>query len=324
MKICVVGDGIAGRTLARALKEAGHKVEIFGRRNRTACGVRSCGWGTSGSCIRLLARLIDYPVHLTLRHDSFVILDDRRIKGDLYSVDKPKLLKALYPDVRYETPEMDNYDLMIDATGISRALMPPAQNDKQARNYQLRVRTGVKIYPSFHVIKGGYLWTIPLGENEAHVGGGSAELPDSEIRRLVRERVEEYGGEVICSCHEAIRLSGLILPPMKGKVVAVGESVGTVVPFGGAGIHPSIEAALILAGHIVKGDLLGYHDSLRRRFGWLNGAREIIDSLPQLPVFSLPLSYRALRYQGLRPSMGDLLYIRKKLTEANRKWGEKC
>jgi len=41
MKIAIVGDGIAGRTLTRVLKEAGHKVEIFGRRNRTACGVRS-------------------------------------------------------------------------------------------------------------------------------------------------------------------------------------------------------------------------------------------------------------------------------------------
>jgi len=298
--------------------EAGHKVEIFGRRNRTACGVRSCGWGTSGSCIQLLARLIDYPVRLILRHDSFVILDDRRVKGDLYSVDKPKLLNALYPDVRYDAPNMDNYDLVIDATGISRALMPPAQNDKQARNYQYRVRTGVKIHPSFDVIKGGYLWTIPLGENEAHVGGGSVELPDGQIRRLVRERVEEYGGEVVCSCHEPIRLSGLVLPLMKGKVVAVGESVGTVVPFGGAGIHPSIEAALILAKHIVERDLLGYRDSLWRRFGWLNGARGIIDNLPQLPLFSLPLSYRALRYQGLRPSMGDLLYIRRKLLKVNR------
>jgi len=315
-KIAIIGDGVAGRTLARVLKEAKFDVELFGRKHHNACGIRPCGWGTSGSCIRLLARLIRYPV--TLRHDYFVLLDGRRIRGDLFSIDKPKLLQALYSDVRYDEPDINNCDLLVDATGLSRSLLPLADDDKQARNYQYRVRTGMPLYPSFTLVRGGYLWTIPLGENEAHIGGGSTELPNGEIKRLVQERVQQYRGEVICGCYEPIRLSGLLAPALSHRLVGVGESVGTVVPFGGGGIHPSIEGALILAKHIVKGSLEGYTRAMRAKFGWLRRSRGIIEGLPEVSLLSLPLAYRALRYQGLRPTTGDLIYIRRKLMEANR------
>jgi len=125
---------------------------------------------------------------------------------------------------------------------------------------------------------------------------------------------------IVCSCSESIRLSGPIFPVVSGKVITVGESAGLVVAFGAAGIHTAFESAIILADHIYEGDITGYDKAMRRRFGWLRGIRKIWDSVEkgQVALLSLGASYRALRYQGLKPTLMDLLYIRKALIEANQ------
>jgi len=316
-KIGIIGDGVAGRTLAHVLNRTGVEVELFGRKHWNACGIRGCGWGTSGFCIDTLVKMGLYPGEFILRHDRFIELDGRRVKGNLYAINKPRLLHELYADVKYDKPDIDNYDLVVDATGLSRELLPPAPDDKLARNYQYRAVTRDRVFPAFDVIRDGYLWTIPLGDREAHIGGGSTSLALGEIKRLVEDRIEKYRGEVICGCCEPIRLSGLILPVMNDRVVAVGESAGVVVPFGGGGIHSSIEAALMLAQSIVNNNIDEYNRAMKTKFGWLRGARKIIDNLSCVSLFSLPIAYRTLTYQGMKPNISDLLYIRKRLMEVN-------
>jgi len=317
-KIAIIGDGVAGRTLARVLNQTGLEVKLFGRRHRNACGIRGCGWGTSVFCIDTLVKMGLYPGEFILRHDRFIELDGRRVKGNLCAIDKPKLLEALAGNVRYDKPDIGDYDLVVDASGLSRQLLPPAPDDKLARNYQYRCVTRDKAFPAFDVIRGGYLWTIPLGDTEAHIGGGSTSLSQGEIKGLVEGRVQKYRGEVICGCYELIRLSGLILPVVNDRVVAVGESAGLVIPFGGGGIHPSIEAALMLARSIADDNFGRYNRGMRAKFGWLRGARKVIDNLNRMSLLSLPVACRALRYQGIKPTVVDLLYIRKRLIEANR------
>ena len=126
--------------------------------------------------------------------------------------------------------------------------------------------------------------------------------------------------EIACSCYGSLRLSGAILPVVRGKVVAIGEAAGLVVPFGGAGIHTAIESAVMLADRIQADDIPGYDKAVRKRFGWLCAARKIVDSLlvGRISFFSLGTAYRALRYQGLKPTVADLLEIRRKLIRANR------
>jgi flavin-dependent dehydrogenase len=160
-----------------------------------------------------------------------------------------------------------------------------------------------------------------LGEKETHVGGGSTILPPREVEQLVLHRVEDMKpDEIVCSCSEPIRLSGPVFPLVNGKVVTIGESAGLVVPFGGAGIHTTVESAMILADNIEKGDVIGYNRAIRRRFGWLCGAGRIVDGLDrgQISFLSLGIAYRALRYQGLKPTPMDLLQIRRNLIDANK------
>jgi len=90
-RTAIIGDGIAGRILARVLSQAGVEADLFGRKHGNACGIRGCGWGTSDLCIDSLVRMGLDPEEFILRHDQFIELDGRRVEGDLYSIDKPKL-----------------------------------------------------------------------------------------------------------------------------------------------------------------------------------------------------------------------------------------
>ena len=323
MRVVIMGDGVVGRTLCRLLKMRGLEAELYGQKKNTKCGIRPCGFGVSASCVGLVTKLGISPEEYVLRHDNYVIINSRRIRGDLYWIDKPKLLKVVTADVQYDEPELDGYDLIVDATGIARAYSPPIPHsqDKIGIIHQQRVIINSDVTPEFDAVRGGYLWVIPLGEKEAHVGGGSVILPSDEIKRMVQELVHKLKPiEFICSCSEPVRLSGPIFPVFHGKVVTTGESAGLVVPFGAAGIHTALESAIILAHKIYEGDVSEYDKALRRRFGWLSDVRVIVDELERgrISFFSMGTAYRALRYQGLSPTLTDLLHIRRILIEVSR------
>jgi flavin-dependent dehydrogenase len=233
------------------------------------------------------------------------------------------LLKAIAADIQYDEPELDDYNLIVDATGIARAYSPPISHtqDKIGITNQFRVIMKGDIAPRFDAIKGGYLWVIPLGEKEAHVGGGSVILNYDEIKRMVQEFVHKLKPiQYICSCSEPVRLSGPILPAFHGKVITTGESAGLVVPFGAAGIHTALESAVILSKKIYTDNIPEYDKALSRRFGWLSDLMVIVDELEKgrLSFLNIGTAYRALRYQGLKPNILDLLHIRRTLIEVSR------
>ncbi len=322
MRICITGDGVGGRTLYHLLKKRGFDVDLYGQENRTKCGIRPCGFGTSESCIHLLKKIGISTEKRLLHPFDYISQDGRKIKGTLYGIDKPGLLESIATDIRYDKPDMDSYTLIVDATGIARAYSPPVTKhiDKKALCYQHRVISKEKIVPVFNAIRGGYLWIIPLNEREAHVGGGSTILPPGEIKQMVHRLVEDMNSdEIVCSCSEPIRLSGPIFPLVNEKVVTVGEGAGLVVPFGGAGIQTSIESIIILSNLIDKDHLRGYDKAIRRRFGWVCESKKLWDDLERgkIKYSKLGTAYYALRYQGLKPTLLDLLHIRRMLIEAN-------
>jgi len=322
VRIVIMGDGVAGRTLCRLLKMRGLEARLYGQEKDTICGIRPCGFGISASCVDLVKKLGILPEEYILRHDNYVVINGRRIRGDLYWIDKPKLLKAITTDVQYDEPKLDGYDLIVDATGIARSYSPliPKSQDKIGITHQQRVIVNSDVTPEFDAVRGGYLWVIPLGDKEAHIGGGSVILSSDEIKQMVQELVHKLKPtEFICSCSEPVRLSGPILPVFHGKVVTTGESAGLVVPFGAAGIHTALESAIILAHKIYEGYVSEYDKALRRRFGWLSDVRVIVDELERgrLSFFRMGTAYRALRYQGLRPTLTDLMHIRRTLIEVS-------
>jgi flavin-dependent dehydrogenase len=326
MRIAICGDGIGGRTLYRILNMRRLQVDLYGKVKQTKCEIRPCGFGTNAFCIDLLSKLGISPKEYVLRHDKNIIMSGRRIKGDLYWIEKPKLLTAINNHIRYDKPDIDDYDIVVDATGIDRAYSPPISEfeEKTVICYQHRVILKNYVAPTFDVIRGGYAWIIPLGEKEAHIGIGSTMLQPSDVKQLLSNLMQEtQPSEIVCSCSEPLRISGPIVPFVNGKFVTVGESAGLVIPFGGAGIQTAIESAIILAEQITEGTLKAYDKIIMRRFGWLRSVRKIVDRLEKgvVTTYNLNTAYRAFRYQGLKLSLTDLLYIRRKLIEKTRKQG---
>ena len=95
----------------------------------------------------------------------------------------------------------------------------------------------------------GYFWYFPMGKNLAHIGAGDYNKQHVEE---TNKFFKKYGGKVTKTVGRPIRLAtpNLCKPFYKGKVVGVGESIGTVYPLLGEGIIPSMMCADIFVKNI--------------------------------------------------------------------------
>lgn len=321
MKVTIIGDGVSGRLLYYLLQRKGIQSQVYGIEHKNRCGHRGCAWGISLDGLSYINKLGIGTASCMIRGDSCVAFNGRKVNGELVTIDKPHLLSLMTERINYGTPDMDA-DIIVDATGISRTVNPTIKNEKVAINFQYRVRLNAPLWhPEVTNISGGYIWEFPLAGYEAHIGGGSTTLSADTIKQAVWEQVKSRNPQhVICGCSEPIRLSGLIMPVVAGKTAFVGEAAGMVVPFGGGGIHLAAQAAYLLAKNIAAGDLQGYNRDVGRYFRWISRTRKIVDDMEKgkISLLSMTDALTALRYQGMKPTIGDMLYIRKKLIEANQ------
>ena len=130
-KIAIAGAGTSGAYLYRLLRSKGFHVDIFDIENGTKCGLSPCAWGTSrGFAELVVASGLDPEAYILRRHDH-VMMDGAKVKGDLMTFDKPKFVKDLLTgaEVRHSSVCVNDYDRVIDATGVSRALLPAIDDD---------------------------------------------------------------------------------------------------------------------------------------------------------------------------------------------------
>ncbi len=107
----------------------------------------------------------------------------------------------------------------------------------------------------------GYMWIIPVGEELYNVGCGVINLPHINTSRLLRQAEQfiaeesEHGrrliaqGEPVTPTHgAALRCQLIGMPPVsKGRILAVGEIMGTTFPFTGEGIGKALESGKLAA-----------------------------------------------------------------------------
>ena len=84
-----------------------------------------------------------------------------------------------------------------------------------------------------------------MGKNLAHIGAGDYNKQHVEE---TNKFFKKYGGKVTKTVGRPIRLAtpNMCKPFYKGKVVGVGESIGTVYPLLGEGIIPSMMLQIFL------------------------------------------------------------------------------
>ncbi len=193
---------------------------------------------------------------------------DIRLKG-LCTYDKIGLIHDMADgcEVHYGVaPKLEDlekeFDLIIDATGFYRPYLPKIKKDFFLPTYQYKVKYEDEVpIDDFYVrpFPGmtGYFWYFPLGKKIAHIGAGDYKKQHVEE---TNKFFKKYGGQVTKTVGRPIRLAtpDLCEPFYHGKVVGVGESIGTVYPLLGEGIIPS----MICADLFVKN--LGNNEQYRK------------------------------------------------------------
>ncbi|HOT04139.1 MAG TPA: NAD(P)/FAD-dependent oxidoreductase [Methanolinea sp.] len=303
MKVAIVGAGIAGSFLGCLLEKKGISPDVYEKGHHdTVCGFRSCGWGAPSTIGAYLADTgLDLDDYL-LESMKSMEFDGLVARTPLCTLDKPGLIRDLRSRLKIIQRQFTNhggeeYDVVVDATGISRAILPPCTSDLTLPTLQHRVfiepvtggTPGPGVYGS-HVPGLGYIWVFPLGRRQYHIGAGGlvfdryAEILDQFLNDLSRD----HGLTRHCTCPGKIRVAcpfysqPMVATRMREngelqRIIGVGESIGTVSPFTGEGIIYSMECAKILADSWLNEDL--YVSRILSRFAWMRKERETLDYL---------------------------------------------
>jgi flavin-dependent dehydrogenase len=278
MRIAVVGIGVAGAYIVNRLSKE-HDVIGF-ERMREENHDSICAWGTVKNIMVDLVRKCglnfdDYILHdgLEMRVDAGRNTFNIRLKG-LCTYDKIQLIKDMAENVKIDygnapTREVleQDFDLIVDATGFHRTLLPKPRYEMWVPTIQYKVKYDERPYDDF-LIKPfsnmtGYFWFFPLENGYAHVGAG-----DKNRRHIgiVEDFLKEHGGTVLKKVGRPIRLSppAMCEPFIDGKVVGVGESIGTVYALLGEGIIPSTICADLFVDNV--NDLQRYRKLVLEHF----------------------------------------------------------
>ncbi len=277
---------MTGAYLYRLLSGQGHRVEVFGKDPGTRCGISPCAWGTSRGFAGLLKETgLDASAY-ALSHSDYVCIDGLRLKADLITFDKQRLIADLLAGARIgrSQPEAGSHERVIDATGVSRAFLPPIEDDFTLPCRQFRVRTDEPLDNRIKLGGIGYAWCFPLSDHEYHIGCGNFfSDPMERLKALGWIGGNGSQGKIICGCRGEIRLASphaslpFVVREKGYEVWGVGEAIGCVAPLAGDGIVPGLKSARLLLEW--WDDPVGYTRAVLREFGWMKKERAVIDKL---------------------------------------------
>ena len=132
--------------------------------------------------------------------------------------------------------------------------------------YKVEYENGVP-YDDFYIEPfpgmSGYFWYFPLGENFAHIGAGDY---NKNHVKATDDFLKKHGGKIVATKGRPIRLAtpDRCKPYYSGKVVGVGESIGTVYALLGEGIIPSMQCVDIFLENMH--DFKAYEKAIEKHY----------------------------------------------------------
>jgi len=287
-RVAIAGGGVAGSYLATLLD--GHAdVTVFERQKKEK--FRSiCAWATSKYEMRR------YASKAGLSFDEYILHEGRemlvqlpeeimsiKLKG-LCTFDKKRFILDLHRRLKIvyaadaRRLAQSEYDLIVDATGFHRVLLPRIRRDYFIPTTEYLVRFRDPPFNDFYLKPfyklAGYLWYFPLEKGYAYVGAGdylNRQRPELDAF------IKSYRGEVVEIVGRPVRIASPAQcePIWTGRIVGVGECIGAVHPVTGEGIIPAIECANILSETLEQGlesykrRVLRYFDTYYKTFIFL-------------------------------------------------------
>ena len=281
LKIAVMGMGVAGSYLMARLKNSEHDVTGYERMVEEKHD-SICAWGT------IKSELTEFCKKTGRDFDNFLIHDGKKmhvkmnddvkfdigLKG-LCTYNKLALIKDFIKDCNViygEAPKLEElekqYDLIVDCTGFHRVYLPKLKEDFFLPTYEYKVEYEDKVpYDDFYIEPfpgmSGYFWYFPLGEKFAHIGAGDY---NKQHMKATDAFLKKHGGKVIQTKGRPIRLAtpDKCKPYYSGKVVGVGESIGTVYALLGEGIIPSMQCVEIFLKNM--NDFKAYEKAIEKHY----------------------------------------------------------
>ncbi|MDG7007492.1 MAG: NAD(P)/FAD-dependent oxidoreductase [Nitrososphaerota archaeon] len=275
MRLAVVGTGVAGAYLLNRLPPNVEAEAFEAKTEKNWYTV--CAWGTSEPFITDLVKQAgfnfgDYVLHRGKK--MTVDLGDEELSIPLVGLvtyDKHRLTEDMLKgkkvhwgaQIKGANGNLSGFDTVVDATGLHRSLLPKVEDDLLIPSLEYQVKSKDLPYDDF-VIRPypgitGYWWYFPLGDGMAHVGAGDLR---GRYRYELDEFVKKYRCEVVKKIGRPVRVTPpkFMEPFYDGKVVGVGESIGTVYPMLGEGIIPSMQCVNLFVDHF--GDREGYRKAV--------------------------------------------------------------
>ncbi len=287
-KIAIAGAGMTGAYLYRLLSNGGHQSDVYDIGHNTKCDLSPCAWGTSRGFTELVEAAGFDPQKYILRRLDHVLMDVVKIKAELMTFDKPRLVKDLLngAEIKYSPLDATGYDRIIDATGVSRAFLPAIKDDIILECMRCRVKNDKLLANQIKLGSIGFAWCFPLSGKGYHIGCGSL-VVDPLVRMEDLGWLGNTGSEsskkVVCECTGKIRLTApqysqpFVIDEVVDGVWGVGEAIGCVAPLAGDGILPGMRSVQILLNK--WGDPEGYTKAILREFHWMKNERKVIDKL---------------------------------------------
>jgi hypothetical protein len=221
LKIAIVGCGVTGSYLLNRLPPE-HQVEAFEMREKDKWWA-VCAWGTSAPFISDLVKKagLDFEDYILFRGKRMIVDPgngkpfDIKLSG-LVTFDKTRLFGDMKKgkNVHWgaqikDVNDLKGFDMVIDATGFHRSLMPKLQHDAAIPCFEVEVEGKfpwddfyIRPYPGLS----GYFWYFPLGEGRGHIGAGDFK---AQYRGEIETMVKKYGWKVVRRIGRPVR----ILPP---------------------------------------------------------------------------------------------------------------
>lgn len=297
MRFAVVGAGVSGSYLGHMIHKRGHNVEVFeasSKENHWPV----CAWGASRNMLDIFSK------RAGLNFDNYIVHTGRTLKMDLpkhireylnlrglvtynkqkWEDDLLKNLKVTYGfRCTKESFPFDEYDYVIDCTGMHRTLLPRSSEDFLIPAYEYLIEN-VQGINEFYVIgyegAKGYFWYFPLDNNRGYVGAGDIDKKYAGIEEFLRKHPE---AQIVKKIGRPIRLA----PPRRMEpfymenIIGVGESIGCVFPMLGEGIIPSLICCdiflevLDVAKHN-RFDFEQYRKKVLKKFGYYDDVYRIV------------------------------------------------
>jgi len=278
-KVAIMGCGPGGAYLYRllSLKRPDIQVDVFDIQNhRTACRIKPCGWAVNYSPFAKLCRDVDIdPSQVIIGvYDSTLLNDKIKARADIAIINKPALLRRLMSGEPRTGGNLTTYDRIIDATGRREYL--PSVDANRAVAYQVRCEVNGIHRPTAWMFRDSVAWAFPLRKGEAHIGAASI-IAENAAKILSNIQTHLNIRRVICSCSGSLACSGPLKPFTSANVWGLGESIGLVDPFTGAGIIQAMDSARLIYEH--WDDSEGYEQSILDKYGYMGKAADVVEKI---------------------------------------------